>query len=217
MTRVLSHDKGFAVLLLCAALTAIAPATRAADFTITNFGPGDTYTENTGLGIGSFSGSVSFVFATGVSFVSPGDMQVVSVEVPLFGFTDDDTNTRFAIHENDGGLPGDIIGSVDQLVTTPIGTSLIYADFTGVNVPLANGQTYWLTVSLPDVAPLSQNNGSVANNDQAFVGNASSNNNGATWSLDNSFSPAYRILGNVPEPASLALFGACAAAMLRRR
>jgi PEP-CTERM motif len=195
-------------LLLVIGFVAVAATPgKAAIVLFDNFGPGNSYQTNVGWTISS-SGSSPGLFTQGEGFIPSATALLNSINVAA-GLVTGPNDITFDLRANSGGVPGALIESfhaVNQMGS--FGSNNPPLVLTSTLHPLLTaGQTYWLIARATGVAEWSAWN----LNSTGGIGPHATSTDGVTFSVGTNTQGAFRILGDpVPEPATMAVFGALA-------
>ncbi|MBS1701978.1 MAG: PEP-CTERM sorting domain-containing protein [Armatimonadetes bacterium] len=149
-------------------------------------------------------------------FSVTGSYTLDSIELPLGNFNDNTGVYDVSICADNAGVPGTVLESFAVNVTTGNGVVSSYLLNSALN-PLLTTGTYYVTATTTDANLNGGWGWNNANNtgDQQF-----STDGGGTWNNFNSTDVAVRVMGTsttVPEPASMAVLGLGALALVRRR
>jgi hypothetical protein len=176
-----------------------------ADVIFTNFGPADSFDNNTGLTVADNSGND---LKTSLSFTPTSDFQLTEIDfvTSLLDGGDQNQVTLTLSSADADGNPGTAIETFSFSGQMGILGSVSYAPqvlsaFSALNPVLTQGTTYWLTAeSSPDTTVV-WNQNSLAPNDVGNMAQYVSN----TWTTQSVTRGVFRILGNLvtvtPPPA----------------
>jgi hypothetical protein len=200
-------------LTLAAGVVVLALATGAsADVVFNNFGAGDAYNTGTGYTI-SAGAPINTDWDQGNSFVVTGDTySLTSIEVAI-GYVTGTNMVTFTLHEDNAGVPGNVLESFDFVNMGPFGNNNAPMEGASVaNPTLQEGSTYWLIASSANNSWLAWNLNSIGDTRPRAA-----RQNLGPWGVNNDTSAVFRINGVVPAPGALALLGVGLLGVRRRR
>jgi hypothetical protein len=200
----------YGIVFVIALLVSAAPFTPVrADIIFSDFGSGDTFNccLGYGLGNGAASGNAGFTVAASFTPLSRALLNTLELGVSLdiSGNLRPDLNVR--LMSDSGGLPGGIIESF-LLSGVTIAPVIVSANSTAHPL-LERGVQYWVAAAPPDL--VDGKIGWLLNSTGASAPLVAARVGAGPWGTTGTVQPAFRVSGTpttVPEPASLALFGA---------
>ncbi|MBS1728229.1 MAG: PEP-CTERM sorting domain-containing protein [Armatimonadetes bacterium] len=174
-----------------------------ADVLLNTFGATDPGFTNTGW-------TVDNTQSMGRAFTSPGTYTLTEIDIALFA-THAASNLRVNLCSDGGGMPGSVMESF-LVTTTPDPTKYFLNSVTN---PVLTAGTYFITVT-PDT---SDDGGAWCQTNDGHTADLTfSTDSGASWNNFNDTDGAVTVFGSpVPEPASFAVLGLGALALVRRR
>lgn len=177
-----------------------------ADVVFTNFGPSDTFDNNTGLTVADSSGTV---LKTSLSFTPTGSFQLTQIDFVtslLDGGGQNQVTVTLSSSDADGN-PGTAIevfsfsGQMGVLGSASY-PPLVLNAISGINPVLQSGTTYWITAeSSPDVTVV-WNQNVLSPNDVGIMAQFQS----SAWTNQSVTRGVFRVIGNpvtiTPPPAA---------------
>ncbi len=191
------------------ALTSVSTA----DVIFNNFGAGDTYQIGTGWTL-SDGAPIGVDNDQGDAFtVSGGNFFLDQIDVAIGLVTG--TNRIFLdLYDDAGGQPGSVLESAvidGQMGQFGQNNPPIVAVFSGTTL-LADGVQYWVIASTDSNTWAAWNWNSIGD-----VGPHAFRQNMGAWATGNNTRGAFRVIGTLPAPGALALFGLAGLGARRRR
>ena len=189
---------------IIAALASL-PAASHADVIFSDLGAGNSYNCCVGFTISGPSSIPGFYAAQGDGFISPGPYNVTQIDIALTNASG--TNEAdISLWTNVGGLPGAILGNWTVTNQLHFGsTSNALTSISGITgITLTSGGSYYLIAAPIDADTWDAFNENITGAGGPHVQNLGS---GFTGGCCTATIGAFDVLGEVPEPSTLAILG----------
>lgn len=187
-----------------------------ADAILSNL-PGVGSGTGTNLGLGTDAADRT----KGVGLTMGGDSLDFTSMVALISNTTPDSTLSGGIYADSGGNPGGLLAAFTPVpIPSNMGATEVSIT-TAAPFTLSAATTYWFVLDGPTTTnsllwqSLNPNTAPVGASGVSFVGYRFSSNGGSTWGASGIFNGV--TINAIPEPASFALLGLGALALLRRR
>ncbi|MBX3117621.1 MAG: PEP-CTERM sorting domain-containing protein [Fimbriimonadaceae bacterium] len=178
-----------------------------------NFGAGDSFNTGSGGTIGGSSSQVGYIIqGNGFNSLATGQISTITLG---YGHVTGTNSTTFRLFGGTAGSVGSFITSWTVTNSPAFGSGgLVVINNTDALATLNSGTDYWLIAEAASDAWQAWNNNNIGD-----VGpHAVSNDGGATYGIGNGSRNVFRVeVEPVPEPASMAVLGIGALALIRRR